>query len=160
MPVDHPLNTRMAEASKAISEQTNGRVDIVIFPASQLGTDADMLRQLRSGALDFFAQTGLIVATLVPAAAITGVGFAFNDYGQVWSAVDGALGKHIIDAFAAANLVAFDRMWDHQNARRPQRLQDPRTTEPAVDLIVPGARRRTRLHTLGRDLFGPADACS
>jgi len=113
MPVDHPLNTRMAEASNAISEQTNGRVDIVIFPASQLGTDADMLRQLRSGALDFFAQTGLIVATLVPAAAITGVGFAFNDYGQVWSAVDGALGKHIIDAFAAANLVAFDRMWDN-----------------------------------------------
>jgi hypothetical protein len=28
-----------------------------------------------------------------------------------------------------------------------------------VDFIVRGARRRTRLHTLGRDLFGPADAC-
>ena len=88
-------------------------MDIVIFPASQLGTDADMLRQLRSGALDFFAQTGLIVATLVPAAAITGVGFAFNDYGQVWSAVDGALSKHIIDAFAAANLVPLIGMWDN-----------------------------------------------
>jgi TRAP-type C4-dicarboxylate transport system substrate-binding protein len=44
------------------------------FPASQLGTDADMLSQLRSGALEFFCQTGLIVATLVPVASITGVG--------------------------------------------------------------------------------------
>jgi tripartite ATP-independent transporter DctP family solute receptor len=113
MPADHPLNTRMTEAGRQIAEQTNGRVEIQIFPASQLGTDADMLSQLRSGALDFFAQTGLIVATLVPVASITGVGFAFSDYDQVWKTVDGPLGKHIIDAFAKANLVAFDTMWDN-----------------------------------------------
>jgi len=113
MPADHPLNTRMAEAAKAINEQTNGQVEIPIFPASQLGTDNDMLSQLRSGALEFFCQTGLIVETLVPVASITGVGFAFKDYDQVWGAVDGALGKHIIGAFAKANLVAFDKMWDN-----------------------------------------------
>lgn len=113
MPVDHPLNTRMTEASKLILQQTDGRVEIQVFPASQLGTDADMLSQLRSGALDFFAQTGLIVATLVPVASITGVGFAFNDYAQVWKAVDGPLGKHVVNAFAKVNLIAFDKMWDN-----------------------------------------------
>ncbi|CDZ42348.1 TRAP dicarboxylate transporter, DctP subunit [Neorhizobium galegae bv. officinalis] len=113
MPADHPLNTRLGEASKKIKEQTNGQVEIEIFPASQLGTDADMLSQLRSGALDIFIQTGLIVATLVPVAAITGVGFAFSDYQQVWKAVDGPLGKHIVTAFEKANLVAFDKMWDN-----------------------------------------------
>ncbi|GLI25078.1 tripartite ATP-independent transporter DctP family solute receptor [Xanthobacter flavus] len=113
MPVDHPLNTRMAEASKTIGQLTDGKVEIQIFPASQLGTDADMLSQLRSGALDFFAQTGLIVSTLVPVAAITGVGFAFSDYKQVWQAVDGPLGQHIVKAFGKANLIAFDKMWDN-----------------------------------------------
>ncbi len=113
MPVDHPLNTRMTEASKLIQEQTNGQVEIQVFPASQLGTDADMLSQLRSGALDFFANSGLIAATLVPAAAITGLGFAFSDYPQVWKAVDGPLGKHIVNAFAKVNIIAFDKMWDN-----------------------------------------------
>lgn len=113
MPVDHPMNTRMNEASKKISERTDGRVVIQVFPASQLGTDADMLSQVRSGALDLLAQTGLIAATLVPTAAITGVGFAFNDYGQVWKAVDGDLGKIIRDAFGKVNLVAFEKMWDN-----------------------------------------------
>ncbi|MDP4026575.1 TRAP transporter substrate-binding protein [Methylobacterium sp. NEAU 140] len=113
MPADHPLNTRMVEASRAINEQTGGRVDIQVFPASQLGTDADMLSQLRIGAIDFFAQSGLIAATLVPVAAVTGVGFAFKDYAQVWPAVDGALGKHVVEAFAKANILAFDRMWDN-----------------------------------------------
>ena len=113
MPVDHPLNVRMREASATIKERTNGQVDIQVFPASQLGTDADMLAQLRSGGIDFFAQTGLILATLVPVASINGIGFAFSDYSKVWTAMDGPLGKHVIDAFAKANLIAFDKMWDN-----------------------------------------------
>ena len=113
MPVDHPLNIRMQEASAQIKQLTNGQVDIQVFPASQLGTDADMLAQLRSGGIDFFAQTGLILATLVPVAAINGIGFAFSDYASVWRAMDGALGKHVIKAFDKANLVAFDKMWDN-----------------------------------------------
>ena len=113
MPVDHPLNIRMKEASARIKEQTNGQVDIEVYPASQLGTDADMLAQLRSGGIDMFAQTGLILATLVPVASINGIGFAFSDYSKVWSAMDGPLGKHVVNAFGKANLVALDRMWDN-----------------------------------------------
>ena len=113
MPTDHPLNVRLREASAKIKEQTNGQVDIQVFPASQLGTDADMLAQLRSGGIDFFVQTGLILSSLVPVAAINGIGFAFSDYSKVWGAMDGALGRHVIDAFAKANLIAFDKMWDN-----------------------------------------------
>ena len=113
MPVDHPLNLRMEEASAQIKQLTDGQVDIQVFPASQLGTDADMLAQLRSGGIDLFASSGLILATLVPVAAINGIGFAFSDYPTVWRTMDGALGKRVIDAFGKANLVAFDRMWDN-----------------------------------------------
>ena len=113
MPADHPVNIRLKEASDKIREQTNGQINIRIFPASQLGNDADMLSQLRSGGIDFFLQTGLIMATLVPVASINGIGFAFSDYNKVWSAMDGPLGKHVINAFGKANLIAFDKMWDN-----------------------------------------------
>ena len=113
MPSDHPLNTRMREAAETIKQQTNGQVEISVFPSSQLGNDADMLSQLRSGSIDFFAQTGLILASLVPVASINGIGFAFADYASVWKAMDGALGKHVIGAFDKANLIAFDKMWDN-----------------------------------------------
>jgi len=113
MPGDHPLNVRMREAAETIKKQTNGQVEISVFPASQLGSDADMLSQLRSGGIDFFAQTGLILSSLVPVAAINGIGFAFPDYPTVWKAMDGALGKHVIGAFEKANLIAFDHMWDN-----------------------------------------------
>lgn len=129
MPADHPLNTRMREAADTVKQQTNGQVEIAVFPASQLGTDADMLSQLRSGGIDFFAQTGLILATLVPVASINGIGFAFPDYATVWRAMDGALGRHVIGAFEKANLIAFERMWDNGfrqtlSATKPIRTPD------------------------------------
>ena len=60
-----------------------------MFPSSQLGSDTDTLSQLRAGAVEFFTLSGLILSTLVPAASISGVGFAFPDYDAVWKAMDG-----------------------------------------------------------------------
>jgi tripartite ATP-independent transporter DctP family solute receptor len=113
MPPDHPLNVRMREASEEIKQKTNGLVEISVFPSSQLGTDADMLSQLRSGGIDFFANSGLILASLVPVAAINGIGFAFPDYASVWKAMDGAVGKHVVGAIEKSGLVAFEHMWDN-----------------------------------------------
>ncbi len=49
-PVTHPLTIRAVEAMERIKKETNGRVEIQIFPNNQLGSDTDMLSQLRSGA--------------------------------------------------------------------------------------------------------------
>jgi len=113
LPVTHPMNLRAKEMADAIRAETNGRVDIQIFPNNQLGSDTDMLSQLRSGGIEFFTLSGLILSTLVPAASINGVGFAFADYDAVWKAMDGDLGAYIRAQIAKANLVAMDKIWDN-----------------------------------------------
>jgi tripartite ATP-independent transporter DctP family solute receptor len=113
LPVTHPLNVRAQEAVDRILKESKGRVDIKIFPNNQLGGDTDMLSQVRSGGIDFFTPSALVIATLVPVAAINAVGFAFSDYNQVWSAMDGALGAHVRAAIAKSRLYAFDKMWDN-----------------------------------------------
>jgi len=113
LPVTHPMNIRAKEMADAIRAETQGQVDIQIFPNNQLGSDTDMLSQLRSGGVEFFTLSGLILATLVPAASISGVGFAFPDYASVWKAMDGELGAHIRQQIAKANILAMDRIWDN-----------------------------------------------
>jgi tripartite ATP-independent transporter DctP family solute receptor len=113
LPAIHPLNVRAKEAADAILKESAGRVDIQLFPNNQLGSDTDMLSQVRSGAIDFFTLSGLILSTLVPVASINGIGFAFKDYEQVWAAMDGALGAYVRADIAKANLVAFERIWDN-----------------------------------------------
>jgi TRAP-type transport system periplasmic protein len=113
LPVTHPMNIRAKEMADAIRAETKGRVDIQIFPNNQLGGDTDMLSQLRSGGIEFFTLSGLILSTLVPATSISGIGFAFNDYGSVWKAMDGELGAYIRGQISKAGIVPMDKIWDN-----------------------------------------------
>ncbi|MDM0108376.1 TRAP transporter substrate-binding protein [Variovorax sp. J22R24] len=113
LPVTHPMNLRAKEMADAVLAETNGRVDIQIFPNNQLGSDTDVLSQLRSGGVEFFTLSGLILSTLVPAASISGVGFAFNDYPSVWKAMDGDLGTYIRAQITKAGIVPMDKIWDN-----------------------------------------------
>ncbi len=109
----HPVNKRAAEAIARIKEATSGRVEIRLFPANQLGSDTDLLAQLRSGGVDFFNQAASVLSTLVPVAGIVNVGFAFNDYGQVWKAMDGELGAYIKTQIEKAGIFAIGRSWNN-----------------------------------------------
>ena len=113
LPVTHPMNLRAKEMADAIRAETRGRVDIQLFPNNQLGSDTDMLSQLRSGGIEFFTLSGLILSTLVPATSISGIGFAFSDYDAVWKAMDGDLGAYIRAQIVKANLVPMDKIWDN-----------------------------------------------
>jgi len=112
-PATHPQSVRQQEAATRIKEATDGRVEIAIFPNNQLGSDTDMLSQLRSGALEFMALSGLILANLVPPASINGIGFAFDSYDTVWPAMDGPLGAYVRGEIGKRGLTPMDKMWDN-----------------------------------------------
>ena len=114
LPITHPMNIRAREMAKAIREETAGAVQLQIFPSSQLGSDTDTLAQVRSGAVDMFALSPVILGTMVPPVQISAVGFAFKDYEQVWSAMDGELGAYVRAEIAKTEtLFAFDKIWDN-----------------------------------------------
>jgi len=113
LPEAHPMNVRAREMAAAIKQETNGRFDLQIFPSSQLGSDTDTLSQIRSGGVEFFTLSGLILSTLVPAASINGMGFAFADYDTVWKAMDGDLGAYVRAQIAKANQIAMEKIWDN-----------------------------------------------
>ena len=45
-----PLAIAMEEAAVRIEERTNGEIDVTVYPSSQLGSDNDVLEQIRNGA--------------------------------------------------------------------------------------------------------------
>jgi len=109
----HPVNLRAQEALTRIREATSGRVDIKLFPANQLGSDTDLLTQVRNGSIEFFNLSSLILATLVPISGITSVGFAFKNYDEVWGAMDGQLGDHIRSEIAKTPIFTVSKIWDN-----------------------------------------------
>jgi tripartite ATP-independent transporter DctP family solute receptor len=85
-----------------------------VYPSDQLGSMTDVLGQVRSGAVDFFALSGSVLSALVPASAISGVGFAFKDYDAVWKAMDGGVGAFIRAEIAKTkSIFAFEKIFDN-----------------------------------------------
>lgn len=113
VPATHPITLRMQEAAAKILEESGGKVEIRIFPNSQLGGDTDMLQQLRSGALEMLSQSGNIMSTLSKPISLYGVGYAFPDYKRVWEAMDGALGAHLRGIIGKLGIHSMDKIFDN-----------------------------------------------
>lgn len=108
----HPLTVWITKAFDEVREKTSGRVDVKVFPNNQLGSDNDLLSQLRLGGIDFFTMSGLLIASMVPIAAINGIAFAFKNYDDVWKAMDGDLGAHVRASIEKSGIVVFDKIFN------------------------------------------------
>jgi tripartite ATP-independent transporter DctP family solute receptor len=112
-PDTHPLTLRLIEAAHAIGAQSSGRLNITVFPNSQLGGDPEMLSQLRAGGIELLAAPSLTLSTLVPLSGLPSVGFAFQSYDQVWAAMDGGVGDVVREAIGRAGIVPMRKIWDN-----------------------------------------------
>ena len=108
----HPSSKAMEAACAEIRQQSNGRIDIQFFPNAQLGSDAAMLTQVRSGALDMMTASGISMQVVSPVAGISGMAFAFGDYPHVWQAMDGELGAAIREGLDKVGIYAFPKILD------------------------------------------------
>ena len=145
LPVTHSVNIRLREAIDAIAKDTQGRVEIALFPNNQLGSDPDMLSQVRFGALELATFPGTVMSTLIPVTSVTGVGFAFASYDQVWAAMDGEVGNHIRHSIEKFKLQPFDTVWDNgfrqittsvKPIKTPDDLRNLKLRVPPVPLWV------------------------
>jgi tripartite ATP-independent transporter DctP family solute receptor len=141
----HPVNIRAQEAIDRIQEATNGRLEIKLFPANQLGSDTDLLAQVRNGSVEFFNLATSILSTFVPAASLPNTGFAFKDYDAVWSAMDGGLGEYVRSEIAKTPITTISRVWDNgfrqitsstREIRKPEDLKGFKVRVPPAPMLT------------------------
>jgi len=105
----HEASVKFAEAVKA---KTGGRVEVQVAPSAQLGDDAAMVTALRTGALDFSANSQGAVANAVPEYAAFGMPFMFSGPAAAFKLLDGPLGKELADKSAAKGMILLGT-WDN-----------------------------------------------
>ena len=66
VPGDHAWSQAAREMGKELEQRTDGRYSVTLFPAGQLGSEAQMLQQMQTGALDMSFMTVAQVVNRVP----------------------------------------------------------------------------------------------
>ncbi len=90
----HEASVKFAEVLKA---KTGGRIEVQVAHSAQLGDDSAMVTALRTGALDFSANSQGAVANAIPEYNAYGMPFMFANAGAAFKVLDGALGKELAD---------------------------------------------------------------
>jgi tripartite ATP-independent transporter DctP family solute receptor len=147
-PPDHPLSVAMKDLWEAVRKETNGRVDVAVFPNNQLGGDTAMLTQLRSGALQIMTLDGGIMEGVVPVGAIQSIGFAFADSPAAFRAFDGRVGAYVRGEIEAKGLHPFDKIWENG-----LRMMTSSTKAVHNDADLAGFKMRTPNSRIALDLF-------
>lgn len=105
----HEASVKFAETLKA---KTNGRIEVQVAPAAQLGDDAAMVTALRTGALDLSANSQGAVSAAVPEYAAFGMPFLFSDAAAAFKLLDGPLGKELAQASEKKGMILLGT-WDN-----------------------------------------------
>lgn len=85
-----------------LNERTNGLVELEIFHAAQLGSDAEALELAQTGALDFTEST--IYSNVIPLATVFDLPFLFKDYDHWVKTWAGEPGKAVKAAAAGTGI--------------------------------------------------------
>jgi tripartite ATP-independent transporter DctP family solute receptor len=112
-PMEHPAMAAQQKAADKIKQDSNGRLEITIYPNSVLGGDTAMISQVISGAMEMYNLPIDLLAPRNPICGLSGVGFAFPDYAHVWAAMDGEFGDSLRAAAEQIGLYCLPKGYDH-----------------------------------------------
>jgi len=110
-----PGNPRTVAAEKfaqLVKEKTAGRVQINVAGAETLGSDSAMLTSLRTGALDFTANSQGATSAIVPELSALGLPFLFENTDKAVAVLNGPVGAALNKRFEAVGVVPLD-WWDN-----------------------------------------------
>jgi tripartite ATP-independent transporter DctP family solute receptor len=110
--VDNPRHLAAVKFAEVLKARTGGRIEVQVAPSAQLGDDAAMVTALRTGALDFSANSQGAVAGAVPEYAAFGMPFLFSSPAQAFALLDGPLGKELAEKSAAKGMILLGT-WDN-----------------------------------------------
>lgn len=91
---NHLWHRTSVEFADLVEEKTDGKVQIEIFPNSQLGSEVDNINSIRYGATDLTI-TGESLEVWTPNAVMLAVPYAFDDQDHMRRVVEGPLGEQI-----------------------------------------------------------------
>lgn len=108
------------ELGERVAKRTNGAVTMRIFPSEQLGKEADLIQQVKTGALDMSAPSMAVLSSLVPAMEMASGPFLWRDWKEAEAVLRGP---------------AFDPLWDE--------MRDKHNMVPVSKILYWGWREFT-----------------
>lgn len=96
-PPGHPWNNAALKVGEMLKAETKGRLDLAVFPANQLGTEAVMMQQMQAGSLDFGWIMTAELGSRIPSIAAINAPYVVDSTAKVAKLVRDPLAMKMLD---------------------------------------------------------------
>ncbi len=91
-PQDYPTTQAAYRFAQLVQEETRGRIRIKIFPDGALGSETEVLKQLRYGGIDFARLSVMSLGDEIPVLNVLQLPYLYRDSEHMWKVLDGDTG--------------------------------------------------------------------
>ncbi|CAK0763944.1 TRAP-type transport system periplasmic protein [Gammaproteobacteria bacterium] len=103
--VNSALHVAAEKFAEIARHETNGRVEVTIYPEQQIGTDDQMIEMARNGTLDILLVPTANLSAAMPAMQYSDIPFFFRNREEAYQMLDGEPGKLILEKLNAIDLI-------------------------------------------------------
>lgn len=96
-----PYQAGFEEMARVAKDKSAGRLQIQVFPNSQLGQEKEMVEGLLLGTIDITNPTTAVLTNFVPALKVLDLPFLFDDRAHMYRVLDGPVGEELGKAILA-----------------------------------------------------------
>lgn len=97
LPAEHSWHIAATGFADEVRAGTQGRVEIKVFPNSQLGSETSMIEGLQLGTIEMGLIGGASFQNIEPKMGVEGLPYAWADHQHAYRAFDGELGHRLFD---------------------------------------------------------------
>ncbi len=97
LPTDHPVHEAMVMMAERVGELSDGRLQIQLYPAGMIGSEAECLKQVQNGQLDLSKTSTAVLESSVPEITAIGLPYVFRDSDHFWKVLNGPVGRELAE---------------------------------------------------------------
>lgn len=114
-PEHYPTTLGAVRFAQLVEERTEGRVVIQVKYGGELGTEQEVLNQMRFGGIDFARLSLAEISDEIPKLNVLQLPYLYEDSDHMWRILDGPIGEEFLTIFQETDLVGLS--WYDAGAR-------------------------------------------
>ena len=103
---ENPYAKGAEKFAQLVKEKTGGKVEVQVFPSSQLGNQRDLVEGTQFGTIDFTMTSTAVLGNFLPQVAVFDLPFIFRDVQHAYKALD-TVGMEIAQKLQGMKLLAY-----------------------------------------------------
>ncbi len=104
IPEEHPLGQGVNKFIEIIEEKSGGKIKITPYPATQLGSESQMIAAVRGGIQEMVIPSSAPLTGFVPEYALFDFPFLFRNEKEAHAVLDGPVGERMLDVLSQHGL--------------------------------------------------------